>query len=480
MPIAAETVALPGSGLVFENTYGAGVTDVYRAAILTAEHTFQSQFSNAVTVSMNFDLQPLGAGFSAQNQYALTGVTYANFVAALTSHATTADDHTAIAGLPTTDPSGGIGFWLPSAEARVLGLAGPSTGVDDSITLNSDMNYTFGSDAVAALEHEISEGVFGRVASLGKQQIGWQPMDLFRFNAQGQRDYTGGADGVTTFFGIDGAHVTNLQYHNSISASGVNDGFDLADWDNTVTDAFGPGGPGSTATMSPTDLQVLDILGWTPSAALGTAQGSAQASSAATPTSGLPTGNIVDISVATLSYEFFTGATPSAAGMEYLVSPSGPNPDNLGSAYYQSFNLENRYINFAVNLGKDGAGEASFSATYGALSLFDATRLAYSTIFGAAPSDAKIEALLDPTTVLNGETITRAQYFADYGGDGPNGLGTKAAMVGWLLAEAEKADVGTYALSNDAFLSDVTLDNAPFGVDIVGHYGQSSFAFNPG
>ena len=166
--------------------------------------------------------------------------------------------------------------------------------------------------------------------------------------------------------------------------------------------------------------------------------------------------------------------------MDYLVSPTGPNPNNLNSAYYQSFSLENRYINFAVDLGKLGAGEASFSATYGALSLFDATRLAYTTIFGGTPSDTKIDSLLDPTTLLNGVTYTRADYFALYGGDGPNGLGTKAAMVGWLLAEAEKADVGTYALSNDAFLTDVALNNAPFGVDLVGHYSQPSFVFNPG
>ncbi|HZZ31633.1 MAG TPA: hypothetical protein VFE10_06525 [Phenylobacterium sp.] len=49
-----------------------------------------------------------------------------------------------------------------------------------------------------------------------------------------------------------------------------------------------------------------------------------------------------------------------------------------------------------------------------------------------------------------------------------------------MLAEAEKADVGTYALSNDAFLTDVALHNAPFGVDLVGHYAQPGFVFNPG
>jgi serralysin len=185
-------------------------------------------------------------------------------------------------------------------------------------------------------------------------------------------------------------------------------------------------------------------------------------------------------SVATLSYEFFTGKAPSAAGMDFLVSPTGPNPNNLNAAYYQSFSLENRYINFAVNLGKVGEGNAAFTATYGSLSLFEAARAAYATIFGEAPSDAKLHAILDPTTVLNGQTFSRSDYFAYYGQDGANGIGTKAAMVGYLLAEAEKADLGTYALSNDAFLTDVALHNAPFGVDLVGLYSQPGFVFHPG
>lgn len=185
-------------------------------------------------------------------------------------------------------------------------------------------------------------------------------------------------------------------------------------------------------------------------------------------------------SVATLAYEFFTGKVPGAAGMDYLVSPTGPNPNNLNSAYYQSFGLENRYINFAVNLGKAGEGNAAFAAKYSVLSLFEATRQAYATIFGDAPSDAKLHAILDPTTVLNGVTYTRADYFAYYGLDGPNGIGTKAAMVGYLLAEAVKADLGTYALSNDAFLNDVALHNAPFAIDLVGVYAQPGFIFHPG
>ena len=168
--------------------------------------------------------------------------------------------------------------------------------------------------------------------------------------------------------------------------------------------------------------------------------------------------------VATLSYQFFTGSTPSGEGLDYLISPTGGNANNLNSAYYQSFNLENRYINFAVNLGKLGAGAQAFTAEYGNLSLFDATSRAYAKIYGSTPTDTKVHALVDP----------RADYFAYYGQDGANGIGTKAAMVGWLLAEAVKADIGAYATSSTAYFTDLA-DGAAYAVNMVGVYPGTAF-----
>ncbi|MDG2523416.1 hypothetical protein P7B02_17955 [Caulobacter segnis] len=163
-------------------------------------------------------------------------------------------------------------------------------------------------------------------------------------------------------------------------------------------------------------------------------------------------------SVASMSYQFFTGKVPGADGLDYLVASDGPNPNNLNSAYFQNFGLENRYINFAVNLGRDGEGKAAFQTTYGALSLFDATREAYRTIFGAAPKDEKIHALID----------TRVDYFKAYGGSkDADAIGTKAAMVGWLLAEAVKADIGVMAKSNAAWLTDLADGSASYGVNLV-------------
>jgi len=175
-------------------------------------------------------------------------------------------------------------------------------------------------------------------------------------------------------------------------------------------------------------------------------------------------------SVATLNYQFFTGKIPSDYGVDYLISTTGGNSNNLNSAYYAKFDTVNRYINFAVNLGKDGDGKKSFTAAYGDLSLFDATKKAYAAIFGGMPTDAKVHSLID----------TRVDYLAYYGGDGPNGIGTKAAMVGFLLAAAATEDVGVMAKSNDAWLADLADGSAPFAVNILdpanGYY-KADFIF---
>jgi hypothetical protein len=175
--------------------------------------------------------------------------------------------------------------------------------------------------------------------------------------------------------------------------------------------------------------------------------------------------------VSTLSYEFFTGLTPNAGGYQYLIS-SPANPNNLDSPYYAKFSEENRFINFAVNLGKLGQGQPAFNATYGAGTLSDAATKAYTEIFGFAPAAGKIDTILNTMITSNGITETRGQYFAFYGGDGLNGLGTKAAMVGWLMVEAVKADLGPYATSNDAFLNDLVTGHAHFNIDLLPAYGQ--------
>ena len=91
----------------------------------------------------------------------------------------------------------------------------------------------------------------------------------------------------------------------------------------------------------------------------------------------------------------------------------------------------------------------------------------------AGSSVALLAMLAKVAALLSGG---RDAYFASYGQDGLNGIGTKAAMVGWLLAEAEKSDLGLYAKADAAFLTDLA-DGAGYNVDLVGVYGRPDYVF---
>ncbi len=177
------------------------------------------------------------------------------------------------------------------------------------------------------------------------------------------------------------------------------------------------------------------------------------------------------VSVAEITYDVFTGKTPTAAGLAYLVH-SDANPTDLDDAYYAKFSTENRYINFAANLGRFGdASTSSFHAAYDGLNLSDATAKAYQSIFGTAPTADKVSAILNSLVPDGlGGTETRAQYFAGYGMDGPNGIGTKSAMIGWLLADSVKEGFGTYQQADQHFLADLAHGTAIYNVDLIAAY----------
>jgi len=164
--------------------------------------------------------------------------------------------------------------------------------------------------------------------------------------------------------------------------------------------------------------------------------------------------------VAVMSYGFLTDTTLGTAGIDYLVSEKGGNPNNLNSAYYAGFSLENRYINFAMNLAVYGEGRAAFIAAYGENgSPINTFQKAYLKLFGVEKSLDDILAIFaEPVPDGHGGTYGRLAYFLELGGDGSFGIGTRAAMVGWLMAEAVKADQGPYVAAMHAYLADIGLD----------------------
>ncbi|MDG2520606.1 tail fiber protein [Caulobacter segnis] len=150
---------------------------------------------------------------------------------------------------------------------------------------------------------------------------------------------------------------------------------------------------------------------------------------------------IVQLSAPTLgvaadAYTFFTGSAPSEAGMAWLID-SPDNQNDLTDPYYAAFSVENRYINFAVNLGKNGEGRAAFEADYGPLSFEQAIDKAYDAIIG---EDEAREAGVD-VAAAHAYIASQQAYFMALGGDA---LGAKAAMVGYILAAGTVGKVGQY------------------------------------
>jgi CARDB/FG-GAP-like repeat/RTX calcium-binding nonapeptide repeat (4 copies) len=267
-----ETVTLSGSGLVFINTYDASVTTGYHAAIIAAENFLQSHFTNPVTINESFTTST--GNFVAANSPWGLNESYATLKAALFSHATDANDQAAVNSLPASDPSNGQGFFITLAEAKALGLwTANNTHTDGTVYLNSSLSYFYNAspasgsyDAISALEHELTEEM-GRLGGLGIGGNIWGPMDLFRYSAPGQRDYTGGGDGKAAFFSVDGQTLLT-QFNNPVQVAG-----DAADWNPSSVgqaatfvpggyDSFGASPSGMDGVVTTTDLRIMDILGW--------------------------------------------------------------------------------------------------------------------------------------------------------------------------------------------------------------------------
>lgn len=170
-----------------------------------------------------------------------------------------------------------------------------------------------------------------------------------------------------------------------------------------------------------------------------------------------------DVEVVAATYQFFTGRVPTANGFEYLIA-SPANPSDLNDPYYDQFNTENRYLNFASNLGTIGEGAAFFDAVFGGLSFEATVRTAYREVMGEPLTGAAL------AFFLNAET-----YYRTVAGDRVVRPGvdlfeaTKIVAIGSILNEAVKSGDGPYAEAIDALVADV----APDGVSI--YLGQDLF-----
>ncbi len=236
----------------------------FMTAVNYALAYYQHAFTNSVTVNITFVWSPLSAGTAAQNNFFVDLFSYTQIRNALIASAKSPDDLTAYTTLPVNNPTGHgnsvAEYELSLPQERALGL-GTSTGNPDiTVTLNSNLSWTFDpnnravagkNDAIGALEHEISEGMLGRFGDLGSGGK-YSILDLFRYTSSGVRDLTPGPG----YFSIDGTHLLT-QFNNPTN------GGDAGDWLPSIQgDSYGSSYTGMISAVTPVDLRVDDIIGW--------------------------------------------------------------------------------------------------------------------------------------------------------------------------------------------------------------------------
>lgn len=261
----------------------AGFFTTVQYAVDILDATFINDVTMDVVIGWNLfkTHHVLGTGDDGINLYTPLTYSYSDVTNALLANASTPAQQAAFATLPGSDPTGGVQFELPSAEAKALGLSIPAgtvstdswVGVNPSVNWSYDPTHVPGPgqvDLVGLIEHEITESM-GRNSYLGtvSPDSGLSVFgieDLFRYSAASVRQLAPGAPASTGYFSIDnGTH--NLGVWNNDPAAG-----DLGDW-NTVPTYDGPGPHGEDSfdnagdngvfqPLTQNDLTLMEILGW--------------------------------------------------------------------------------------------------------------------------------------------------------------------------------------------------------------------------
>ena len=333
--VAGVTNASNGQGLVINVVYDSSVASApagFTQTIANVVAFYESQFSTPVTVTIDvgygeIDGQSVEPGSLGESQANLTSVSYAQLEAALANNANAIGDAAAAASLSSTSPVNGQ-YWIPTAEAKALGISGSDSSVDGyaGFTNVPYLDYNVGNasgtvpgsqyDFFGVVAHEFSE-IMGRQmldgATFGSS-AGFTALDLFHYSAPGVRDFSGTTPG---YFSPNGGY-TNLGNFNT------NPSGDFGDWAASVgNDSYlAYTNPGTLTPVTASDITVMNLLGWdsnssSPSAGSPPSPGpptSSEPSSAvmAPPTSGHVTG----------------GGATSVGGSGVLADVSDSNPSD--------------------------------------------------------------------------------------------------------------------------------------------------------
>lgn len=241
-----------------------------QTTVTNALAIYSSNVGNNLALNISFKLDPLVTG--AQSSFFTSNFTYASFRAALVTHATTANDTTALANLsvgPNDPVIGGASVAVPQALGFALGLSG-AQGNYGTVSFNTASYQTNPAGFLGVIQHEVNE-VLGTGSSLpnntgvGTLPTTIAPADLFRYATGAARSFSLNLTSVPTnkaFFRLSPGGA-NLQEFNNLPNGG-----DYGDWAANGSFADAPqdqAGPTTTFTsmsISPAELLLLDAIGY--------------------------------------------------------------------------------------------------------------------------------------------------------------------------------------------------------------------------
>src|SRR5438477_4764771 len=280
----ASATTTASSGLIINATFDGSIMSnpnaaAIEAAINRAIAIFESLFSDRLTIPILFRYSSKGAygsplGGVSQSEFAVISFTWSEYINALVADATSSNDFTARASLPSSALSANV--VVSSANARAIGLdtppdifangtVGPGAPYDGIVTVNSSNPVLFNRpprsgffDAQTLIEHEIDEIM--AIGSSAPSSGDLQPEDLFSWSAPGTRNHTSSG---TRYLSIDGG-LSRIIVLNQDSTG------DLGDWlsgpcpqtNFYVQNAFTCEGQATDIAVSSPEGITLDVLGY--------------------------------------------------------------------------------------------------------------------------------------------------------------------------------------------------------------------------
>lgn len=269
------------SGLVIIANYDTTITDLFNSnptlyseitgAVTAAIDFYETAITNPITISIGFGYGEVG-GISlggddlGESLTEGSAFSYGQLRSLLDSHDTSAGASPLPANNPLSNSSSIQNWFIADSELLAHGITPNLLGDDGFVGLSSSSTFAFTYnpndravsgeyDAIGVLEHEISEAM-GRVAYYPDDEGLYSPLDLFRYTSAG----TLATDATAAYFSIDGGNTNLDAFNNYLANRG-----DAGDWSTAVSgdfyDAFSSSGVANT--VSATDLNVMEMLGYT-------------------------------------------------------------------------------------------------------------------------------------------------------------------------------------------------------------------------